>query len=81
MQVLSLQKTVIMFGAEPILVDYDAGAGHILTYRNSTVTVGFVREYPKNSLNPDIRNKNFEDLTQEEINSLRIVAVYQWLND
>ncbi|MDE6780237.1 MAG: hypothetical protein K2J40_02075 [Ruminococcus sp.] len=70
---------VAMFGAEPILVDYDAGAGHILTYRNSTVTVGFVREYPKN--NPILKDKNFEDLSQEEINSLRIVAVYQWLNE
>ena len=72
---------VAMFGAEPIWVDSDAGAGHILTYRNSTVTVGFVREYPKNSLTPDIRNKDFADLSQEEINSLRIVAVYQWLNE
>lgn len=72
---------VAMFGAEPIYVDSDAGAGHVLTYRNSTVTVGFVREYPKNSLNPDIRDKKFEDMSREELNSLRIVAVYQWLND
>ncbi|MDE7390279.1 MAG: hypothetical protein K2M82_04990 [Lachnospiraceae bacterium] len=70
---------VTIFGAEPIYVDSDAGTGHICTYRNSTVTVGFVREHPRT--NPALKNKNFRDLTQEEINSLRIVAVYQWLND
>ncbi|MDE5770114.1 MAG: hypothetical protein K2I06_00580 [Ruminococcus sp.] len=70
---------VAMFGAEPIYVDSDAGAGHVCTYRNSTVTVGFVREHPRT--NPVLKDKNFRDLTQEEINSLRIVAVYQWLNE
>lgn len=70
---------VAMFGAEPIHIDNDAGAGHILTYRNSTVTVGFIREYPK--YNPVLKGKDLEEMTQEEINSLRIVAVYMWLND
>ncbi|MDE6502241.1 MAG: hypothetical protein K2L10_09170 [Ruminococcus sp.] len=74
---------VAMFGAEPIYAGSDAGAGHIYAYRNSTVTIGFVRELPRNSLNPDIRDKDSKDLdlSAEEANSLRIVAVYQWLND
>lgn len=69
---------VTMFGAEPIFVDSDS-IGHILTYRNSTVTVGFQREFPVD--NPILKDKNFKDLTQEEINSLRITGVYMWLNE
>lgn len=70
---------VAMFGAEPIYVDSDAGEGHVFTYRNSTVTVGFIRELPRT--NPILKDKDLDDLTQEELNSLRIVAVYQWLNE
>lgn len=69
---------VAIFGAEPIFVDSDS-IGHILTYRNSTVTVGFQREFPVD--NPILKDKNFRDLTQEEINSLRITGVYMWLNE
>lgn len=62
---------VAMFGAEPICVDVDADAGNIYTYRNSTVTVGFVTDY---SADP-------ENWIEEERNSSPIVAVYMWLND
>lgn len=68
-----------IFGAEPTDVDVDLGAGQIFTYRNSTVTVGFVRGYP--DLKPELNGKKFEELSEEEINSLPIVAVYQWLNN
>lgn len=69
---------VAMFGAEPTEVDVDLGTGDIFTYRNSAVTVGFVRggKY----LVPEFENRDFEDLSEEEINSLPIVAVYMWLN-
>lgn len=60
---------VTMFGAEPTYVDVDAGSGTIFTYRNSTVTVGFVIRYYE------------DDLSKEEVNSLPVVAVYMWLND
>lgn len=60
-----------MFGAEPTYVDVDFGVGNIYTYRNSTVTVGFVTEYSKKP----------ENLNEEERNSSPIVAVYQWLNE
>lgn len=70
---------VSMFGAEPTEVDADLGAGTIFAYRNSTVTVGFVRGYAED--NPNLKGKKFKDLSQEEINSIPIVAVYQWLNE
>ncbi len=69
---------VAMFGAEPTFVDSDS-IGHILTYRNSTVTVGFQREFPVD--NPILKDKDFYDLSQEELNSLRITGVYMWLNE
>lgn len=63
---------VSMFGAEPTYInDTDYALGNIYTYRNSTVTVGFVI----NNWQAD------KDWTEESRNNAPVVAVYMWLND
>lgn len=63
---------VAMFGAEPTYInDTDYALGNIYTYRNSTVTVGFVI----NDFQSD------KDWTEEKRNNATVIAVYQLLND
>lgn len=62
---------VSMFGAEPTYVDYCYKVGNIYTYRNSTVTVGFVTDY----------NTKVEATVEEDRNNSSVVAIYMWLND
>lgn len=78
---------VAMFGAEPTEVDADANeVGEIYTYRNSTVTVGFVFAFPRlvpelEYKYPELKYKYYDELTEEQKNSLPLIAVYMWLND
>lgn len=70
---------VDMFGAEPVYCDTDWGSGKIWTYRNSTVTVGFVQGTFDSV--PAVREKKFQYMSEEERRNLPVVAVYMWLNE
>lgn len=73
----TLGDLTTIFGAEPTYADDDLGSGVIYTYRNSTVTVGFVRGTAETK--PELANKH--GLSEEEQKSIPIVAIYMWLND
>lgn len=65
---------VSMFGTEPTRVDCDTLTGDIYTYRNSTVTVGFV-------INDFYSGDRSSKWTEEDRETAPVVAVYMWLND